>query len=299
MARIKHSTKIARQGETAMTFANRFLGLLLFAVLLGFAPSALAVDGVVLINQHTSVAGLPGCPPQTGFLILICQSGSYRLSGNLTVSNVNTTGILITANDVTLDLNGFTISGPVTCTPTFPVQCTATGRGRGVSGTSGKNITVRNGTVRGMGAQGIVLDSNPTTHSMLVEDVHVESNAAAVPGVAIFVRGGVVTHCTVNANAGTGIAGDDGTTISFNTVSFNGGDGITGGLVTNNSITKNGGVGINNSTLALYNSIVGNQGGFALKNVAAFLGNAFVANGNYFTGIGTSLGHNYCDGNVC
>ena len=56
---------------------NRLFGLLLFAILLVSAPSALAVDGVILINQNTSVNGIPGCP-HAGFPIVICQSGSSR-----------------------------------------------------------------------------------------------------------------------------------------------------------------------------------------------------------------------------
>jgi len=90
-----------------------YFPILLFSSLLAFEPRA-AVDGVVLIHQGTSVNGLPGCP-HAGFPIIICHAGSYRLAGNLTVSAVNTDAIDITTNDVTLDLNGFTISGPSVC----------------------------------------------------------------------------------------------------------------------------------------------------------------------------------------
>ena len=46
------------------------LGLLLWVNAL--VPSARAVDGVVLINQNTSVSGLSGCP-HSGFPIIICK----------------------------------------------------------------------------------------------------------------------------------------------------------------------------------------------------------------------------------
>jgi hypothetical protein len=75
-------------------FTTNTLTVLFGGVLLALAPSALAVDGTVLINQNTSVNGLPGCPPVAGFLINICQPGSYRLSGNITVSDVNTGAIV-------------------------------------------------------------------------------------------------------------------------------------------------------------------------------------------------------------
>ena len=45
----------------------------------------------------------PGDTP--GFPVTISKAGSYRLSGNLTVPNKDTTAILIVADDVTLDLN--------------------------------------------------------------------------------------------------------------------------------------------------------------------------------------------------
>jgi hypothetical protein len=48
---------------------------------------------------------LTGCPNGGHFPIVICQSGSYRLSGNITVPDANTTAIVIFTDDVTLDLN--------------------------------------------------------------------------------------------------------------------------------------------------------------------------------------------------
>src|SRR3954466_9962513 len=101
--------------------------VLTFLVLASF--SAFAVDGVVLLNQSTALAGLGGCDTP-GFPIIICNPGSYRLSGNLTVPDANTTAIALFADNVTIDLNGFSISGPVTCVEgTYPVQCSAIGTG--------------------------------------------------------------------------------------------------------------------------------------------------------------------------
>src|SRR6266700_7689406 len=77
------------------------------------APAVLAVDGVVLINQSTVMAA-------GGFPYTITQPGSYRLSGNLTVPDANTTAIQVMADNVTIDLNGFSIIGPMVCNG-FPV----------------------------------------------------------------------------------------------------------------------------------------------------------------------------------
>jgi hypothetical protein len=76
--------------------------------LLVAAPPVWAVDGVTEINQTTITAS-------GGFPYSISTSGSYRLTSNVTVPDVNTTAIVITAPGVTLDLNGFAILGPVTC----------------------------------------------------------------------------------------------------------------------------------------------------------------------------------------
>ena len=122
-------------------------------ILLAFASAALAVDGTVLINQSTITNGLTGCPTGGHFPIIICQSGSYRLSGNITVPDANTDAIHINADNVSLDLNGFAILGPATCQAgTFPVRCSATGFGFGIVSDS-NNIGVSNGAVNGMGGR--------------------------------------------------------------------------------------------------------------------------------------------------
>ena len=144
------------------------------ATLLALAHTALAVDGIVLINQNTSVNGLPGCS-HSGFPIIICQSGSYRLSGSLIVPDANTDGIDINSDNVTLDLNGFIISGPVTCNAprnALVVVCSASGSGTGIN-SGNDSITVSNGVVRGMGNAGIKLLGIGT----LVEAVSAEENA--------------------------------------------------------------------------------------------------------------------------
>ncbi len=88
-----------------------------FALLLALAlaaPSARAVDGVVLINQSTVTAA-------GGFPYIISLPGSYKLSGPLTMSTTGTgnyqagpyrydIAIQINSNNVLLDLNGFSIT---------------------------------------------------------------------------------------------------------------------------------------------------------------------------------------------
>ena len=84
--------------------------LAIVASLMAIPACAFAADGQVLINQ--SVVNAAG-----GFPYKITQPGSYKLSGNLTMNTSaqsNFPGmdvaILIASNNVTLDLNGFTIT---------------------------------------------------------------------------------------------------------------------------------------------------------------------------------------------
>ena len=92
-----------------MFLFRRGLYLCVGTVLLccALTPSALAVDGIVLIDQAKAMAGnaTPGDAP--GFPVSITISGNYRMSSNLTVPNANTSAIVITANNVTIDMNGF------------------------------------------------------------------------------------------------------------------------------------------------------------------------------------------------
>ena len=201
-------------------FKSRWLPLaLLYA---GLCCSLYAVDGVVLIDQNRALAGnvTPGDAP--GFPVTISQPGSYRLSGNLTVPNQNTTAILIAADNITIDLNGFSIIGPVVCTGTPVSLCSPFGSGIGVSTLdffSGNNIRVVNGSVHGMGNIGIRLGGVGS----YVEKVLVDSNGG---DGGIVIRYGVVTGNTVSRNREDGIVINGSATVSGNHVLGNHGFGF-------------------------------------------------------------------------
>jgi len=221
-------------------FHGALAALLFIAVLFTLAPNARAVDGTVLINQSTSVNGLPGCQ-HSGFPIQICQSGSYRLSGNLTVPGT-ADGIDISAANVTLDLNGFTIGGPISCEG-FPVvqeDCSPSAAGFGVQAT-GANFRIMDGTVRGF-KFGIVgqslgfrvekieafnnlFDGILCTVSYSGSVLLSDNNASLNGRYGIWVLGGVISNNVVNENGGGGI-NTGHSTISNNTILANGGGGI-------------------------------------------------------------------------
>lgn len=202
------------------------------------APACLfAVDGQVLINQATvNAAG--------GFPYVISQPGSYKLSGNLVVSDPTKDAIVIAHDFVTLDFGGFSIIGTADCSSGSCSGANATHGGVITSNPTSSpapffNITIRNGTIQGMG-YGIYLWGDSNT----VEDMNIRSNTAA--GITLLRPdiGGVlqtVKNCNVNLNEeGVDI---DGGQVTSNNVSGNRawGVGIGGGaaLVNHNVIFGN------------------------------------------------------------
>jgi parallel beta-helix repeat protein len=254
-----------------------------------------------------------------------------RLTGDLTVPDENTTGILITADDVTVDLNGFAIIGPVDCTATsFPpvTTCSASGTGDGIAGLgpggrAPENIVVVNGTVRGMGASGITFIFGR------VERVRVESNGLTgigipitfdpamfpAPGSAIVdcraVRNGfkgitagqngLVTGNVANLNGDVGIGCQD-CTVSNNTAISNEGDGIVCGtncVIIGNTANSNGGNGIAGGGVVRNNTANFNTG-FGLDiSGGGYAGNVLNDNvGGTVDPGGAVLGPNVCDQNL-
>jgi hypothetical protein len=133
------------------------------AALLAFvAPvctSSPATAGVFEIHQLCALTG--GCFPGDGggFPVTINQPGSYRLTSNLDVRGVSSpedaTAIQVQTggDNVEIDLNGFALIGPNTCSGP-PSPCSSNGDGYGVvSGAPGTEV--RDGSIFGFGADGI------------------------------------------------------------------------------------------------------------------------------------------------
>jgi hypothetical protein len=241
-------------------------------VLAGLSSSVYAVDGVVLIDQAHALAGniTPGDTP--GFPVTISLPGRYRLSGNLTVSDANTTAIKITANDVIIDLNGFSIIGPIVCNSS-PAICPPAGTGNGIDVQDNTGVKIFNGTVRGMGATGVLIVSQ----SGFIEKVTAESNAQG--GMLV---GGRVVDSEAIGNGGT--FGIFAVSIHNSTSVNNHGNGITvdasGGVATGNVSSFNGGLGflLPNGTM-IGNTAVRNVGfGISATCPAVMVDNIVVSN---------------------
>jgi hypothetical protein len=216
------------------------------ALLLYLTPVAEAVDGVVLIDQNRALAGniTPGDLP--GFPVTISRAGSYRLSGNLDIADPDTTAIEVTADHVTLDLNGFRIQGPLDQCSFFiqPVWCQngvlfgigVLARRAGTNDVFQKHISVLNGSVRAMGSTGVAMGDSARVEKLAVVDNR---------GYGITVgESSIILGNTVSQNRQAGITAREATVVLGNTVARNGGPGLSG----------NSGVGYSNNGFAYNNS---------------------------------------------
>lgn len=226
-----------------MRSMRRLLQLLSFV--LAAAP-ALASDGVLEINHVCAVSS--GCFPgdTAGYPVTITAPGSYRLTSNLVVSSVSLDGILISTSDVSIDLAGFEIAR-VSC-PGVSTDCTpisGTGSGVKCSATSNRAVSVRNGTITGMGANGVDLGEQAE-----VRDLRVRWNR--IIGVKVS-NGSNISGVTAYQNGSSGIDANPGSTIVGNTAYDNGLDGIhsfSGSTVRSNTVYGNDDDGIDVSAAA-------------------------------------------------
>ena len=250
---------------------------MLLTTLLGMP---LLASGQVIISQAKALAGgISGPCDAPGFPITICTPGSYKLDGNLRVP-ANTDGIDIAVSNVTIDLNGFSVIGPVTCTGSgTTLSCSHATGGDGITQTGSfvnGQETVRNGSVRGFGLLGVGL----TGVGNIVENVNASENLAT----GIFVWQGTVNKSTSSRNAAGGIVCFAGQ-VKSNMVYGNGSDGILLNrcTATDNATNYNAGYGLS----GFHSLVSGNESD----------GNAL---GDFFNEVGlVSSGDNSCSGGPC
>jgi hypothetical protein len=211
------------------------------------AGTARALDGEVLIDQATARAGgvTPGDGP--GFPVTISRTGKYKLTGNLNAGS-RRVGIRVKAPNVTIDLNGFTISGGTVA----------------IEAADDDGLTVMNGTIDGASSQGIVARS-----FAVVQDMQI-TNTGSV-GVTLESAGRVL-RSTISDTAGTGIQCRGQCLIAHNIITRStNGSGVEllteagGHLLLGNVITDNNSFGIYAAGTTGFgnNTLTGNNGGGA------------------------------------
>lgn len=236
------------------------------AVLSFAASSAFAADGAIEINAACVATGcFSGDDP--GFPVQAHRSGKYILTSNLYVGGG---GSAIDArNNVTLDLNGFTVSGSNTCSG-YPAVTSCIGSGGDPGIDLSTESVVKNGVVKNFDGYGI-----SASDFSLVTGVTVSGNA----GGGITAQRAKVTNSFVVRNGGRGIAAatPSGGQVENTHVAGNESHGIyiTKGLVRGNRVEDNGGYGLSShfgtkGTAYGNNQFAGNNGGSGTEVIGGF-----------------------------
>ena len=223
--------------------------------------------------------------------IVIDDPGSYILTSDL-VGTSGQHGITITAPDVTIDLNGFSIIG-------------VEGSVRGINvGGGGDRFCVRNGSIRDWGTLGIyaenvigfVIDSVQVTGSGdwgikvgnessplgsgVVRDCTATDNAYGIyafrssvtsctasynSGLGFAVRYGQIADSAANGNGSAGFWAREGTSITSCASTYNSGDGFniqSGCALSQSTAHDNNGYGVNSVNCLIHaNAITSNNAG--------------------------------------
>lgn len=233
-------------------------------------------------------------PGTASSLFRISQPGSYYLTGNITGVS-GRVGIEIASDGVTIDLNGFALLGV----------------GGSLDGILAPNpvraVSIRNGTVRGWGGDGIDLFNNVTGGS--IEHVHafgnlasgirvgssfVISNSSSVSNSQngfVAVNSVSISHCTASSNLGNGFSLNANGTASDCVAFSNTGSGFTAGSGSNLSFCvarNNQGQGFDlatSCTIAHCNATANNLNGIRVSSGCVVRNNNCDSNG-----LGESVG---------
>jgi hypothetical protein len=250
------------------------------AIALGISTTATAVDGVIEINDTKASVGSVTGGDAPGYPVTISASGSYVLTSNLRGTlTFGTNFIDVTADDVTIDLNGFTIECITLVIGGPAIPCTLS-TGNGIDAGEHRGLTVLNGTVKWMGNDGIVAGEGAR-----LQGLHLIQNdryGAFLDETAVVVE----TEAGQNGDAGLRLSA--GSTVAHSTIHRNG-KGIigTGGLhVVQNAIYANTGYGItslNGGSVGMgMNTLWGNNGAGAETD-----------------GLDVQIGWNQCGNGLC
>jgi hypothetical protein len=142
-----------------------------------FPSLSLALALFVFSFSPLTRAETLNCTPVTALPAVISTQGIYCLTGNLATAQTSGNAIEITANNVTLDLNGWKVGGQAAGTGTKAIGIYS----------AAANVTIKNGIVRGF-LEGIAL----TGRGAVVRDMLIDQNTYV--GISVNGPGAVVEH---------------------------------------------------------------------------------------------------------
>ncbi|MBC8413089.1 right-handed parallel beta-helix repeat-containing protein [bacterium] len=239
-----------------------FLMLAIFALLLmpvkGFAgnlepsgPPASTMKTLDEVEPRTPISSLP---------YIVTTAGSYYLTSNLTSTGK---GIDINVDNVTIDLMGFTMTGP------------GTAGNYGIEGVDIKNLTIKNGTITNF-ALGVWLPS-PSGRAT-IDNIKAAGNMGNGIDAS---NGSIVKNCTASDNGGYGIVAND-SVVRGNTANNNGNAGVLahGSSVVNNTASFNAGSGFYGGGTSFINNTSSNNtvNGFTVLSGTILRGNSSTNN---------------------
>ena len=232
----------------------------------------------------------------------ITQSGSYYLTGNVT-AEPNKNGIVVAANDVSIDLMGYSLIGAHN-SRLLRFGIYMDGR---------NNVEIRNGTVRDFTNIGIYEASRPAGRHHRIINVRAMSNmfdgihlkgyghlvkdctaanngdngifVARVQGLTTYPTGSsTITGCGAHNNDANGITVGYGCVVTSNSARDNQGDGIqadTGSVVGQNAVLNNEarGIFVEGACTVTGNTAAHNSYGIYIKGSCLVDQNTAVSNG--------------------
>jgi hypothetical protein len=228
------------------------------------------------------VAGQSGVAIDGNGTITISQPGSYYLTKNMTIATANANGIVISSNDVTLDINGFALI------------CTSVDGGSAIVINNFSNIRILNGLIRGATTVSVTTFTalgwkNGIYHSgsspnISAENFHVQGVREC--GVFLGENGSRVERCSVYVAGQLGIFASS---ISFSTARKCGMTGIDAADGENSAVvTDSFGESLSNvfSGIDAPNGSVQNSRGISIGRYGIFAATAINCQGTSDSWVG-------------
>jgi parallel beta-helix repeat protein len=238
-------------------------------------------------QQVNSPFSIDSCTPISSLPFTVNECGSYVLTACLTGAT-GQHGITVMADDVTIDLNGYTLTGV-----TGSLDGIHVGQGRSV-------MTVRDGNLKNWGGYGLGAIGTSSAH---VTNVSLIGNG--IDGVRIGPNGSI-EKCIAEGNVGTGFSFGPGSNVAFCTAASNQSTGFNGSTrctITDSTAQGNGGIGFSPSSDSLVSSCVAQ--GNTSDGIHVFLGGKVVeclaaSNGRHgiYADSGAYILRNTCKGNA-
>jgi hypothetical protein len=213
---------------------SRFsIALIRLATLALLGSAGTAAYAQQTIDQNKALAGNVTPGDSAGFPITISRPGHYKLMSNLAVPQ-GTNAIVVTANGVTLDLNGFNVLGSVKCSQYggegTTVTCAPMDGSSGILAGAVTGTRILNGSIRGFGTYGVALGYRSIAEQLRIAEIGVYGISGADANV---------NDVLVELSGAGGISLSGISMVDRSAVRNNGGEGIVAGLIQNSLASGN------------------------------------------------------------